>query len=286
MNRPLALRLATGQLLPDLRIVLATEIFAHEDSDPVRVERLVARLRDDGMLRNPPVAAPLPASLSPTGSGRGYVVLDGANRAGALASLGITAIPLQVVDYDTPAVQLEVWHHFVVGAAELSSKISQSGMTVEAMSQREAEQGLADRTLACYVVTRDETLAVRSTSPLGISLARVVAAYRGMSRIYRVQGGTHSDLVREYGTGGTLIVYPSFTKADILTFARAPVKLPTGITRHIIAGRALRLNLPLTALAGQDDVAEKNRWLTELIRQKLLDNRIRYYPEATFLFDE
>jgi hypothetical protein len=278
MNRPSALRLATGQLLPDLRIVPATEVFTHEDSDPVRVDRLIARFRDDGVLRNPPIAAAL--------SGGGFVVLDGANRAGALATLGVTAIPLQVVEYEGSGVRLEVWHHFVVGASELTPRISRAGLTVEAMSQREAEQGLTDRILACYLVTRDEILGIRSTSELGVSLARVVAAYRGTARIYRVQGGAYPELVREYGTDGTLIVYPSFTKADILTFARAPVKLPTGITRHIISGRALRLNLPLSTLSGPEDVAEKNRWLAELIREKLLDNRIRYYPEATFLFDE
>ncbi|MGH2435514.1 MAG: ParB N-terminal domain-containing protein, partial [bacterium] len=81
MNQRSALRLATGQLLPDLRIIATEEVFVHEDHDPVRVDRLVASLRDDGVLRNPPVAAPL--------SGGGYVVLDGANRAAALASIGI-----------------------------------------------------------------------------------------------------------------------------------------------------------------------------------------------------
>jgi hypothetical protein len=276
MNQRSALRLTTGQLLPDLRIVPATEVFVHEDSDPVRVDRLIARLRDDGVLRNPPVAAPL--------SSGGFVVLDGANRAAALASLDITAIPLQVVEYG--GVQLEVWRHFVVGAADLTSRISRNGLTLDAMSQRDAEEELGARALACYVVTRGEIFGVRSSSPLGISLARVVAAYRGISRIYRVQEGSYAALAREYGTDGALIVYPSFTKEDIMTFARAPVKLPTGITRHIISGRALRVNLPLSALSKTGELAEKNRWLAERIRQNLLDNRIRYYPEATFLFDE
>lgn len=277
MNQPSALRLATGQLLPDLRIAAAEEVFVHEDHDPVRVDRLVASLRADRVLRNPPIAAPL--------SSGSYVVLDGANRAGALASIGIKAIPLQVVDYDDGRVELEVWHHFVVDEIALPSKMSGAGLTLEAMSMREAQEALAGRALACYLVTKDNILGVRSGSPMGISLARVVGAYRG-ARIYRVQGGAYAELVRNFGTDGTLIVFPSFTKADIMAFARARVKLPSGITRHVISGRALRLNLPLEALSKPDDLGEKNRWLSELIRQKLLDNRIRYYPEATFLFDE
>ena len=64
------------------------------------------------------------------------------------------------------------------------------------------------------------------------------------------------------------------------------MKLPTGITRHLIPGRALRLNLPWSVLTSPGDVAAKNRWLEEDLHRKLLDHQIRYYPEATFLFDE
>lgn len=277
-RNPQTLRLPTGQFLPDLRIVAAAEVFGHEDHDPVRVDRLVASLREDGVLRNPPVAAPL--------SDGGYVVLDGANRAGALASFGIAVIPLQVVDYNDAGVELKVWHHFVAGGADLPSRMSGAGLTLETLSRREAEEGLSGRALACYLVMKDTILGVRSGSALGISLARVVAAYRGSARIYRVQGGTHAELARSFGTDGTLIVFPSFTKEDIVAFARARGKLPTGITRHVISGRALRLNLALDALSKPGGLEEKNRWLSDFIRQKLLNNRIRYYPEATFLFDE
>lgn len=279
MNQPSAMRLATGQLVPDLRMISAADISLHEDSDPVRVERLVARLREDGVLRNPPVAAPLP--------GGGYVVLDGANRMSALAALEISTIPLQVVDYSDPSVRLEVWRHFVVGAADLPSRLTESGLALEPVGERDAEWALADGRLACYLVTDTGTVGIRSgAGPIGATLARVVEAYRGTARIYRVQGADRGALVREYGTQGTLVVFPAFTKQDIVAIARAPVKLPTGITRHVISGRALRLNLPISALLIPGDVAAKNRWLADLIRERLLNNRIRYYPEATFLFDE
>ena len=279
MSKPTTLRLSTGQLLPDLRIIPGAEIFLHEDSDPVRVSRLVARLQEDGVLSNPPVAAPL--------RGGGYVVLDGANRTSALTRLGISAIPLQIVEYADRAVRLEVWRHFVAGAPDLLERLSGAGLTLEQVSERDADRMLAAGGLASYVVTDGGTVGIRPGSgPLGATLARVVDAYRGSARIYRVQDADRSDLVREYGTDGAMVVFPSFTKDDIVAIARAAVKLPTGITRHIISGRALRLNLPLAALSTPGDVAEKNLWLADLIRQKLLDNRIRYYPEATFLFDE
>jgi hypothetical protein len=61
---------------PDLRFFAARDVLLHEEEDPERVERLVDRLRDEGVLRNPPVVAEL-------GDGR-VVVLDGANRVTAL----------------------------------------------------------------------------------------------------------------------------------------------------------------------------------------------------------
>ena len=39
-------------------------------------------------------------------------------------------------------------------------------------------------------------------------------------------------------------------------------KLPTGITRHVIPGRALRVNLPLSVLIDERQTTEaKNEWL-------------------------
>ena len=104
----------SGQALPDLRIVPRDAVHLHEDADPVRVERLSQRLRRDGVLRNPPAAAALP--------GGGFVVLDGANRTSALARLGIPVLPLQVVEYDDPGVQLDVWRHLIVEPLDIGGQ--------------------------------------------------------------------------------------------------------------------------------------------------------------------
>ena len=84
-----ALRLPEGQSLPDLRIVPRAQVHLHEDTDPARVQRLVRDLRADGILRNPPIAAPLAPD--------GFVVLDGANRTSALLALEAQMVLLQVV---------------------------------------------------------------------------------------------------------------------------------------------------------------------------------------------
>lgn len=233
------------------------------------------------MLRNPPLAAPLP--------GGGFVVLDGANRTSALRALGARAVPLQVVNYADAAVRLEVWRHFlIIDATDLLGRLGEAGLEARPASEGEAERILAAGRAACALVANAGTFVVEipDGTTLAGTLAHIVGAYKGVARIYRVQDGDRAALVREYGTEGVLVSFPRFRKSDILAIARAPVKLPTGITRHIISGRALRLNLPLDPLNAPGAIDEKNRWLAEVIRQKLLENRIRYYPEATFLFDE
>lgn len=273
-------RLASGKVLPDLRIVGRSQVHLHEDCDQARVDRLVARVQADGMLRNPPVAASI--------SDEGFVVLDGANRTSALLALEAPVIPLQVVDYADPALRLEVWHHLLVRPGDLPARLRGQGLTLREASPGEAARQLGERMIACYVLTPSGALTI-SVPPgrvVAQTLAAAVATYKSTNHIYRVTDTNLDTLIAEYGAAGELVVFPTFTKQDIVEVARDPVKLPTGITRHLIPGRALRLNLPLSVLTSPGDVAAKNRWLQEDLHRKLIDHQIRYYPEATFLFDE
>ncbi len=275
-----SLRLATGQSLPDLRIVARSQVHLHEEADPARIDRLVVRLRADGVLRNPPLAAALPEG--------GYVVLDGANRTSALMALEAPVIPIQVVDYSDPSVRLEVWHHLLVRPIDLPALLRARGLSLREGTPADAARWLAERTIASYVLTSSGATAV-PLSPdrlMARTLLAVVDAYKATNRIYRVMDTDLDALAREYGTVGALVVFPTFSKQDILEIAHAPVKLPTGITRHLIPGRVLRLNLPLEVLASPGDVEQKNRWLAEEIHRRLLEHRVRYYPESSFLFDE
>lgn len=266
--------------MPDLRIVSARDVSLHEDADPVRVDRLVTRLRQDRVLRNPPVAAA-------TSDDR-YVVLDGANRTSALARLGAPVVALQVVDYADPAIRLDVWRHLLVEPMDLVAALRATGLSVDRASREAAAQALDERTVACYIVTdRDSFVVPLSRSrPLAATLSLAVSAYKGAARIYRVPTEDFEALAHEYGGASAIIVFPRLGKQDILEIAASPQKLPTGITRHLIPGRALRLNLPLDGLTAPGDIVEKNRALRDLIRQRLLHNAVRYYPEGAYLFDE
>ncbi len=89
--------------MPDLRVVQAADLLLHEQHDVQRSEPLAKRIASDGVLRNPPIVAPVDG-------GPPFVVLDGANRVTA-AALGLAHIVVQVVDYEDPALMLDTWHH-------------------------------------------------------------------------------------------------------------------------------------------------------------------------------
>ena len=95
--------------LPTLRILPLNDLILHEDHDRQRTLPLVAKLRAQGILRNPPIVMPLD-----DGSGR-YMVLDGANRVTSMQEMEFPHIVAQVVASDDPHVILQTWNHVVWG---------------------------------------------------------------------------------------------------------------------------------------------------------------------------
>jgi hypothetical protein len=71
-----------------------------------------------------------------------------------------------------------------------------------------------------------------------------------------------------------------------VALARAEAVLPAGITRHIIPGRALRVNAPLDLMSDGRPLDEKQAWLDAWVSRHRSSHGVRYYAEPTFLFDE
>ena len=83
-----------------------------------------------------------------------------------------------------------------------------------------------------------------------------------------------------------VIVFPPFTPEDINHCASNEAKLPMGITRHLISGRALGVNVPLDLLASSRPLDEKSVWLHDYLQNRLRRHMVRLYEEPTFVFDE
>jgi hypothetical protein len=274
--------------LPDLRFVAVEALIPHEQHDPLRSAPLVVRLRAEGVLRNPPIVAPLPPDDAR------FVVLDGANRATAATEAGLPHLVVQVVRYEDPGLRLSTWHHALVGvpAEEFERSLGEvAGLTRVTTDLPHARAVLARREALAFVafpggraVTLHGAGGLREQNAV---LNAVVDRYRGRVRLHRVASDSFADAQAEHPEVTALLVFPHFAPAEVLELATSGARLPAGITRHVIPWRALRLNVPLERLADRAQTTEeKNRWLAEWLREKMLKREVRFYQESTVLFDE
>lgn len=61
---------------------------------------------------------------------------------------------------------------------------------------------------------------------------------------------------------------------------------PPGITRFTISPRALRVNYPLDELSANKTLEAKNEVLQHWVNERIARKGVRFYAEATVLYDE
>ncbi len=276
--------------LPDLRIVPSELLVPHEREDETRAGRLSERLRHSGVLKNPPIVTEV---RSPE-RGECLVVLDGANRVSAARASDLPHFLVQVVRYEDPGIELTTWHHALSGFAYESLERELAGipgLTLRHEGLSHARALLARREAVAYVVSgEDGALTLHGGRELheqNALLNAVVDLYRDRVPFHRVSGDSLSGAKARLPDVTALVVYPTFQPDEILEIATSGARLPAGITRHVIPGRALRLNIPLETLADPGrSLEEKNRWLASWVAERMAQKNVRFYEESTVLFDE
>jgi hypothetical protein len=220
------------------------------------------------------------------------MVLDGANRTTALQKMAYPHALVQVVNPDGPGLKLMNWNHVVWGVApgaflEGIQKI-QDARLIPGKSSQASLRGGCDLAIVQmphgerYSFCTDSTDLSRRVSLLNA----VVDSYISRAALDRTSDWSVVRLVGTYKDLSGLVIFPRFDIQQVLSLAGQGCLLPPGITRFQVSPRALHLNYPLEALAADQPLEEKNaalqRWLQERIERK----GVRYYSEATFLFDE
>jgi hypothetical protein len=277
--------------LPDLRFVPVASVVPHEQSDSQRLKPLVERLRNEAVLRNPPIVAP----LAPEGPDAArYVVLDGANRAAAAAQAGFAHLVVQVVRYEEPEVRLLTWHHALAGfprdAFERACGTA-PGLACQNESLLHARALLARREIlayACY--PGGGVTAFQGSHDLherNASLHAIVDVYREKRRFFRTATDSLDAALERHPEVTALVVFPHFEPAEVVELATSGERLPAGITRHLVQGRALRVDVPIERMTDATSSLEaKNAWLEGWILGKLEARQVRFYEEPTVIFDE
>jgi hypothetical protein len=265
---------------PDLRIVAVSDLLLHERVDLERVTRLIDRLSADGILKNPPIVASLPRSDR-------FLLLDGANRVSAIQNLDIPHLIVQVEPFENANLEVRHWNHVVrdIEARELLKKAREiRGVSVR--DSRVAEEGF----LAGIVTADGETIHLYDRGGLSARVehlhALVDVYYRGEARMDRVNHSDLKALRQHHPHFGALVTFPDFAKSDVRAVAEGGHLLPSGVTRILVPRRVLGFNLRLPLLKSNLPLEEKRRWLSEEIRHKVSEHKVRYYQEPTFVFDD
>lgn len=266
-----------GTPAPHLEIVPAESLLPHEEHDSQRSEPLVERLRTEEFIINPPIVAPV--------NDHEYVILDGANRCHAFRVIGCPHMLVQIVHYHSGDVELYTWQHVV--CAWNSESLLQH---IAALPEIDIVTGYDTHAIA-HILTRHHTYALLSSASnhqqRNALLREVVHIYQRNAVLHRTSLAAPEEVWPLYEDAVAVVIFPQYQPADIITAAIQQAYLPPGISRHIVHGRALRVNYPIARLRDeQTELATKNAELRQWVQHRYARRQVRFYAESTFQFDE
>lgn len=252
--------LATG--VNTLQVVDLDRIKFHEKHEPHRLDVTCEAIRQEGVLRNPPIAMQLR-----DGS---YLILDGAHRTETMMKLQCHRAVLQVITPEQFA--LEAWNHAVP-----------AGEWLEDLKQDPQIEWLEKPTpgilLAEVVEASGDHSYLYLSSPSGDLdmrldvFHRIVEAYTRKLAVKRF-----SRSIGEPAEGTVHMIYPAWTIDELEETVMRKRVMPAGFTRCVVDGRILNLRIPLDFLL--NPVFDQPRW------EQLQDHwkrSLRLYTEAIYL---
>jgi len=271
--------------LPNLRILPLNDLILHEDHDRQRTLPLVAKLRAQGILRNPPIVMPLD-----DGTGR-FMVLDGANRVTSLQEMEFPHVVAQVAPYDDPHVCLGTWNHVVWGMSHRTLLADlRKAKEVELRKINTRKSHTPPEGMPAQIRLLDGSVYLATTAPdLSSAVAglhRIVNSYKDRASLDRTSQTLTEGLDDVHPDLTALVIFPRFEVTTVLTLAGRGDLLPTGITRFTVSPRALHLNYPLHELSSGKPIQYKEAYLQHWVQERIKNKGVRHYAEATFLFDE
>lgn len=272
--------------LPHLKILPLDKLVLHEDHDMQRTLPLVAKLRAQGILRNPPVVMPLADR-----SGR-FMVLDGANRVTSLKEMEFPHIVAQVVEIDYPHARLQTWNHVVWGMrTDALTEAIENVNGVHFVKINTQESLAAPKYKPLQLRLPDGGFYILDEEPSSLethinTLHQIVNAYKTQASLDRTSQTLIDSFRTIYPDLTGLVIFPNFKIRTLLKLTSQDIVLPTGITRFTVSPRALHLNYPLHELSSGKPRNYKEKYLKHWVEERVKKKGVRYYAEATFLYDE
>ncbi|MGE7890626.1 ParB N-terminal domain-containing protein [Bacillus cereus] len=247
-------------ILDSLKLEDINKLFLHETYEPSRVEKTIEEIRRDGFLRHPVIVTKMKADE--------YLVLDGVHRVTALKKLGMTNVPIQIVEKGD--FSFNSWHHLVSSDnwykelihryAFFSSDNENPKLSVEIINDE------GEKTFIQIGGKEEYVLKVWHSIVSSYTKSNIV--------ISRVLPGEYQEIEK----GKILVKYSSFTYETIHKLVKKGNLLPAGVTRVKVNERLLNLKIPLKILSQYNHHEES--WLAFLNKK---EESLRLYTERVYL---
>ncbi len=261
------------------------KLHVHEEIIPELVENLARKISDDGSFFHPIVVE------------RGHsVVLDGMHRVAASKKIGFRYIPVCLVDYDNPNIQVGSWYRLfqnpslqealeVCVGLGLSVQEGSFDGHLKLIKRREAIVALFsnERSLALQGAARDIKDAYDIIRDIGEHLRR-----RGSMIRYDTENEAQKKINDSRVSIG--LATPVISKSEIVQVALSGRTFAPKSTRHIIPARPMAVNIPTDWLWGDLSLGETNRMIVDLLKSKRIERLPpgqvldRKYDEELFVF--
>jgi hypothetical protein len=270
-----------------LEVIPIKDILVHEELDPSNSKELISFLKKSQILSNPIIVAAL--------GQKKYLQLDGMNRIFSFKSLGIKTITGQIVDYNNQEeIELSSWLHIFKGDIKKFLNFSQKDPSlvvtrgrIDQVGHRYLKESDFGR-LCTFITKRGEVFFVSTAGNFFDKIKRLnylVSYYKNsLSRgilPYTLNRDNIELFFDQYLGKDIIVVFPTFTPQQIIKAAKAKVLLPTGISRHLVKGRVLNIDLPLSLFDHKKSLKEQNQEQDKLLLRK----RFRLYEEPTVNFE-
>lgn len=267
-----------------LRLIPASEVLLHEQSEDKRYVKLIERFKQEKELYNPLIVGKYNDK---------YILIDGANRFEALKETGCKTILAQIVNYKSSKVRLKSWYHFVNGITfdVLSNFLDKNNFSYKNCRFKSLKEKLSESLNYVGVVSKSgKAICIKFSKKLPEMLKELTLLnkyYESNFSYLRIDSDSNLESLDELSpSDGLLFMYPSFKKQDIVKISQLPEKMPAGITRHLIPNRVLRIKFEIEALKSADNLEQRNAELEKLIEQKIESKKVRLYREPILIFDE
>lgn len=269
----------------ELKITLVEidKLYIHEEIIPKILSSLVEKIKNDGVWTDPIIV-----------DEKTMIVLDGVHRVAAAEKLGFKYIPVCLVDYDNPSIELHTWSRvFKPTRRESGVIIDYLEVFLRALNASSYRSiHIPSLDIGFKMLNRRDLLGVLIYGKRIIGLKTpsrdIKIIYDHVKRVeniavnkgFTIEYYTEQDALSQAKIAeGITLIPPTIKKDEVRAIVLRGEVFAHKATRHVIPTRPLRINIPLKWLTGELNLEVAQR---ELLKH-LSERKIKILPPGTIL---